>query len=123
MEKAIIIKATGEKSVVEFDEESSYKVLSGAVGGFIERVQLKGGLDLWLNEEGKLTGLPQNPIGTGLWSDSYGTTDIIVGNIIITSGTDDEGNTLGLSDEQVAHLMAYDRAVWMLDSVFLTSFE
>jgi len=122
MEKALIIKTDGTKLVVTFDEESSYKLLSEAVGGYIERVQMKSGIDIWVNEEGKLIGLPQNPIGTALWADSYGTTDIIVGNIIITSGADDEGNTLGLSDEQVTELMAYDRKLWTLEAFTLDSF-
>lgn len=122
MEKAVVIKANGAKSVVEFNEDNSYEILSGTVGGYIQCVTMKDGLDIWLNEEGKLIGLPYNPIGTAIWADSYGTTDIIVGDIIITSGADDEGNTLGLSDEQVTELMAYDRKLWTLGAFTLDSF-
>jgi hypothetical protein len=71
-------------------------------------------VDLWVNEEGKLDNLPQNPIGTSLWVDEYGYTDVIVGNIIITGGTDENGETLGLSLEQVAKFMNYDRELWSL---------
>jgi hypothetical protein len=114
MHKAVIIKATGEKSVVEFNESTAYATLSGAVGGWIECVGLENGLDLWVNEEGKLTGLPQNPVATALWADSYGMTDVIMGDVIITSGTDNEGNTLGLNEEQVDELMDYTRELFLL---------
>jgi hypothetical protein len=109
---AVIIKATGEKSVVEFTNETAYEVLSGTVGGLIQCVSLPSkGLDLWVNEEGKLIGLPQNPIGTALWSDDYGLTDVISGDIIFTGGDDDEGRTLGLTDEQVKTLISYNRTI------------
>jgi len=104
--KAVIIKTDGSKEVVEFTNETSYNMLSGAVGGWIQCVPL-GELDLWVNEEGKLDGLEHNPIATALWIDTYGNTDRIVGNAVFTSGTDDEGNTLGLSEEQIAYLMNY----------------
>ena len=105
--KAVIVKTTGEKSVVEFDNSTAYKTLSGAVGGYIECVHLPEtlDLDLWVNEEGKLDGLVFNLFGTYLWVENYGKTDVIVGDVIFTSGTDNEGHTLGLSDEQVDYLL------------------
>lgn len=115
MEKAVIINTNGSKSIVEFEAGNSYDLLSGAVGGWIECVSLVSkNADLWLNEEGKLDGLPQNPIGTALWTDEYGFTDIIVGNIIITGGVDNEGETLGLTDEQVNYFMNYDSQLYSI---------
>ena len=112
--KAVIITTDGTKSVVEFNERTSYETLSKAVGGYIECVSMRNGLDMWCNEEGKLTGLPQNPTATAIWNDSYGDTDVIVGNVIFTFGVDEDGNTLGLSDEQIKELMEYDRQVWLI---------
>jgi hypothetical protein len=57
---------------------------------------------MWCNEEGKLIGLPFNPLATDLWEESFGKTDLIKGNVIFTGGTDDEGSTLGL-DEATAN--------------------
>ena len=115
MEQAVIIKTDGTKSIVEFEVGKSYNIIKEAVGGYIQVVPLeKANVDLWVNEEGKLNNLPQNPIGTSLWVDEYGYTDTIVGNIIITGGTDENGETLGLSLEQVAKFMNYDRELWSL---------
>jgi hypothetical protein len=107
--KAVIVKTTGEKSVVEFSNETCYSVLSGAVGGYVQPVWLESRkAEMWVNEEGKMNGLDQNPYGTALWIEAYGLTDVIVGDLILTGGTDDEGNTLGLDDERVADLLAYE---------------
>jgi hypothetical protein len=89
------------------DEFVSYATLSRAVGGMIEAVTLPSGLTLWVNEEGKMNGLPVNEYATRLFDSAFGSgIDIIVGNAIITGGADDEGETLGLTDEEVSILVA-----------------
>ena len=45
--------------------------------------------------------LPHNPFGQALWEKSYGRTDYIVGDVVITGGVDDEGETISLTDEQI----------------------
>lgn len=80
---------------------SQLAVLQDAVGGYIEAVDLSDNLTMWVNEEGKLNGLPINPMATMLWEKHFGFTDVIVGNVIFTGGTGSEGETLGL-DEQTA---------------------
>lgn len=110
--KAVIITTDGEKSVVEFTNETSYATLKGAVDGYIEVVHLPNiKADMWVNEEGKLLALPQNPTGTALWVDNYGPSDYTAGNIIITGLVDNEGETLGLSDEQVEYFLNYTKQV------------
>ena len=102
--KAYIINMDGTGGVVEFERGESYSVLSGAVGGYIECVSLASDLDMWVNEEGKLMGLPVNPIGTRMWRAAFGPTDVIVGDIIFTGGVDKNGETLGLSDRHIERL-------------------
>jgi hypothetical protein len=109
MEKALIINTDGSKSVVEFTEDTFLKLAQGTVGGWIQLVRLHSkGIDLYLNEEGKMNGLELNPIATALWTDDYGATDYMVGNVIITGGANSEGNTVGLTDKQVQTLMEYN---------------
>ena len=81
--------------------------------GWIECVRIESlGVDLWLNEEGKLEGLPINFAASYLYWDEYKRpildrlADPIVGNVIITT-SNDEGDTTGLSDEQLDHLQRY----------------
>jgi hypothetical protein len=116
MEKAVIIKTDGTKEIAQFEIGKSYELLSKSVGGYIQLANLPSkGIAMWCNEEGKLTDLPQTPSATALWVDDYSTTDVMVGDVIITSGDiSPDGDTLGLSDEQVADLMIYDKAISLL---------
>jgi hypothetical protein len=112
--KAIKVSTDGVFEVVEFDNSNCYEMLKEGVGGWIECVRLPAtGIEMWVNEEGKLNGLEQNSYGTALWSDSYGLTDVTVGNIVITGGTDDEGETLGLDDETIVYLLDYKKRIFI----------
>lgn len=61
--------------------------MQGFVGGYIEALPLRDGRVMWLNEEGKLIGLPYNAVadlmahqlsGIAMWDD-------IRGNVLIAS--------------------------------------
>ena len=77
-------------------ETDSLAQLQAAVGGWVQAADLQDDLTLWCNEEGKLIGLTPNVIGTHMWEKSFGMTDIIMGDIVFTGGTDDDGDNLGL---------------------------
>jgi len=114
--KAVKINTDGHKTIVNFNEATSYMALSEAVDGLIEAVDLKTlGVTMWVNEEGKINQLKQNAIGTSLYVDEYGMHDFISGDIIFTHvDTDEEGNTLGLTDKQIATLMDYTRTMYVV---------
>jgi hypothetical protein len=112
--KFVEIKTNGDKRIVEVgdSEHDSYNVIRTAVDGLVECVRLYPlNADMWINDNGKALQLDQNPMGTALWVDMYGNTDVISGNIIITGGADEEGTTIGLSDDQVDYFMSYDREI------------
>ena len=124
--KAVIIKTGGSKEVVEFDRTNSYEVLSGAVDGYIQQVPLDDiGVTMYVNEEGKINGLQQNPIATALWIDQWDETDVMVGDVICVSNiVDDDGYDTGLTDEQVQLLLDYRMTAYLAmvedgDPVFL----
>ena len=117
-QKAVIITTEGNKSLVEFDFGNSYQTLSDAVGGMIECVGLKDA-DVWCNENGIAEGLPLNMIASAIYSDAFNSSNAILGNVIITGSCDAEGETLGLTDEQVAYWLAYDKKV--IPTVYLLS--
>lgn len=105
MKKALFVKVEGELEVWEFSPEQEYDAIKQAVGGWIEGVDLPTqNARLWVNEEGKLNGLPVNPNATLLWETNYGATDVIVGNVLITGGIDDNGDTVSLTDEQIVSI-------------------
>ena len=109
-QKAVIISTEGHKSVVEFEFGKSYQLLSDAVGGMIECVSLKDA-DLWCNENGIAEGLELNMIASAIYSDAFNASNPILGNVIITGSVDAEGETLGLTDEQVAYWLEYNKKV------------
>jgi hypothetical protein len=53
------------------------------VGGWVERIQLKNNDILLIDEEGKLKNLDVNQKATDHWVESYGMTDVIVGDAIL----------------------------------------
>jgi hypothetical protein len=79
-------------------EVDSLTQLQEAVGGLVQAVDLRDDLTLWCNEEGKLiNGMQPNVIATHLWEKNFGMTDIILGDVVFTGGTDDEGDNLALT--------------------------
>lgn len=109
MTKFAVLKVDGTLSFEEVDAEKEYDFLSGTVGGYIQAVPLSydetiGDLTLWCNEEGKLDGLPFNQAATMLWELFYGKTDYMVGDVVLSGGTDEEGNTISISEERSVQL-------------------
>ena len=104
--KVLKIPARGEWSFdeVETDGEGgiSLKAMQSMVGGDIERLCLLGhgldGLDLFLNEEGKIQELSYNPKATIL-SMILMHDDCIVGDAFVC-GSDGVGNSVGLTEAQ-----------------------
>ena len=100
------IKANADNSlveIVEFDELNSYATIKEATGGgWIDCVRIPLlGVDVWIDDEGKLVENPKlNAFGTALWFLQYGMNDVVVGDIIVTGGIDEEGNTLGMTREK-----------------------
>jgi hypothetical protein len=96
MKTALRINTDFTTEVLDLDTDTLEK-LQGAVGGLIQAVDLHDDLTLWCNEEGKLiNGMQPNVIGTHLYEKSFSVTDIIMGDVVFTGGTDDEGENLGL---------------------------
>lgn len=95
--QGLLIKATGEVELIAYNKENSYKTIKNAVAGLIQPIDLEPTITLWLNEEGKLDKLPYNHKATALWVYYFDFTDYISGDVFITGGTDENGDTLGIS--------------------------
>jgi hypothetical protein len=104
---AAIIHVDGLIEMVQIDE--GYKAIQKVVGGCFDLVASSTGeTSFWIHDEGKLIGLDVNPVATRmLWdlNPLFRDQDILVGTVLVTGGADDEGNTLGLSDEAELALM------------------
>ena len=77
------------------DQDAMYQALSRGVAGWLQHVTMVADgvkFDVWLNEEGKLLGLPINLRVPG---------DVFVGNLVMTGSDARTGKTLGLSEAQL----------------------
>lgn len=99
MSKAIRVTTNGGTDEWDISENTLSK-MQEAVGGWVQAIDLSDTLTMWCNEEGKIQRLAHNLTAQMLWDDAFGAgTDYIVGDVVFTGGTDDEGRTLGLSAE------------------------
>lgn len=97
--RVIILEAGNPEARVVEKFEHSLETLQQFVGGYIEAVRVNESITIWINEEGKLRGLDPNfnLIGNGK---PY---DIVVGDAIFT-GTDNEGETVSLTDQEIEEI-------------------
>ena len=96
MNKAMIFD--GKLTEVTY-ENDSYDFIKDGVGGYIERIPLRDleerNIDMWCNEEGKLTNLET----TILLSYQNKIYDNVVGNVVFTKNKD--GETISLTDDDI----------------------
>ena len=82
------VKLTTTGQTIELGYNPTLSILQEAVGGYIEGVPIENGY-MYVNEEGKMQGLPVNVLATNLIDFD----DIIVGDVVILEvgeGEDDE---------------------------------
>jgi len=92
---------------ISAETEPSVDQLQTLVEGHFEPVTVLQGIDCWVNEEGKIIGLPANSRAQVLFDETFGPSlDFLVGSAVLTGGTDEEGRSLSLSDEQFAMVRA-----------------
>ena len=108
---AITLNADDTSEIKMFSIGNSYEMIRYAVDGWIECVELRNGISMWVNEEGKmLEDCEYNATATAIFWTTYGfMTDTIYGNVIFTS-VDENGDTIGLNLDQVNYLkeIAFD---------------
>lgn len=97
------LQVTTDGTVKEL-ETLSLESLQEGVGGWVQAIDIRHDVTMWLNEEGKMEGLPLNPVAQALWNQAFGQTDYIVGNAVFTGGTDEDGQTLPLSRERAEEI-------------------
>jgi hypothetical protein len=90
----LALKIDTEGKVTTLDiSENELAQLQEAVDGYIEPVTF-GGFTMWVNEEGLLRNdLVPNPVAYGFYPRA------IMGNIVFTGNSDDEGDTLPLDEK------------------------
>ena len=107
--KALLVTADGNVEVV--DQDWTYQQISSAVGGLIQPVYFENDYDstfAYVNEEGKILGMPENVILTNYWYESGVTVligDYIAGNAVVFGGIDNDGNNKEITADVAAKIM------------------
>lgn len=103
--KFLVLTPFADAYVVNTGPATSLKAIQSLVGGRIELVTqpVMPGLDVWVHEEGRFQIIdvegrpypwPRNPLAASLFRVD------VVGNTVVTR-TDDDGHTLGLTDDDL----------------------
>lgn len=97
--KVLVITTKGEYEERKID--NNLKTLQDIVGGYIEYVDIsQDGLQMIVNEEGKIMDLEYNLGATLLYNTTHLYNDMILGNAIIVN-TDDEGENKSITKEDI----------------------
>ena len=95
--RVIFVPVDHLPQVVEIsdDEDKRLADMQRLVGGYIELVRLEDGLDMWINEEGAIHGLPMNE-----WVSLMDFFGVIYGPVFFARSNAD-GDLVSVSDEDV----------------------
>ena len=115
--RVLVISAETDSVRVDTMPRKSLEYLQGKVGGWVQCVDFPA-YDMWMHEEGKIIGLPQNKIATALWRQTYGDTDIIVGDVVLTGPPDHEGYSTDLPQHVLDATASLSYIVQMMPRVF-----
>lgn len=107
MKLAVGVTVEGHVLVLDLNKaDSELSALQSAVGGWIQAVDLKDGMSMYLNEEGKVHGLDLNPVATKYFEDTYGVgSDVIVGDVVFTGLPDKNGDTTSVTSAQLQDII------------------
>lgn len=91
--QGVVIEPNGTVTAVEVD--NSLQTLWRIVGGYVERVALNDGADLFCNEEGRLLDLLPNPLAQSLVEThgAYPVKGHIVGTVLILGVVNASGDS------------------------------
>jgi hypothetical protein len=98
--RVIVLEAGNPEAKIIEKFDHSLENLQTFVGGYIEAIRVNDSITIWINEEGKLIELPPNFYLTNQDGQAY---DIVVGDVLI-AGTDHEGETVSLTDEEIKEI-------------------
>lgn len=113
----VCVRANDEFALLNCDID--YDFISGFVEGWVEFASLSSECGVYVNEMGKLNGLPVNRIATGIARFiNPAFDDVIVGNAIFCGPADEEGNDTVLSDRLVLDIAGFYRMFSVPEGVF-----
>ncbi|GAA2345235.1 DUF3846 domain-containing protein [Streptomyces kunmingensis] len=105
---ALLIRTNGEFRLLDWpaNDNDHLKILYAACDcDHIDAVRITESLTMWLDDEGLLNGSIANYGATRLYALHRPPHQAYFGHALFTGGTDAQGNTLGLTPDEAAHLV------------------
>jgi|SRR5699024_6880298 len=104
---AVIIPTEGDITTTTLPDDTSERLdaLQHLVEGYIEPVDINEDLSIFVNEEGKLEGLPYNPRATDLFDGNLMPGDYIAGTAVLIGQPDDNGDATSVNLTQADQLL------------------
>lgn len=104
---ALLIRTDGQFRLLDWptDPNATLKVIYAAVDcTHFDAVHVTESITMWVDDEGLLNDSPANLPATLLYALHRPPHQLYHGHALFTGGADAEGNTLGLTGDQAAHL-------------------
>jgi hypothetical protein len=101
----LVATMTANDTIDIIEIDGSLSSMQSLVGGLIQPIDLLEDVTMWVNEEGLLIDLPYNHLAT-TFCGIFGIDTYICGNVFLTGGTDEDGNTMPLKQEYADYLRA-----------------
>lgn len=96
--QGVVIEPDGTVTALELD--NTLQALWDTIGGYVERVVLVDGADMFVNEDGLRLGLPPNPLADALVKthQQQPTLGVILGTALILGAVDPKGDSTDVPD-------------------------
>lgn len=105
---ALLIRTDGQFRLLDWpaNGDQHLKILYAACDAdHIDAVRITEALTMWVDDEGLINEVMPNVGATRLYALHRTPHQVYYGHALFTGGADAEGNTLGLSADEVAHLV------------------
>ncbi|MFI0243176.1 DUF6573 family protein [Streptomyces sp. NPDC016845] len=105
---ALLVRTDGQFTLLDWpaSDDDQLKILYAACNcDHVDAVQITETLTMWLDDEGMINQAAMNPGATHLYSLYRPLHQGYYGHALFTGGADLEGNTLGLTKDEAAHLV------------------
>jgi len=104
------IPVEGHPEIITVEEgQDELALLQKAVGGYIEAVTVtEDGHTLYLNDEGKMNGLPMNETATRMTRGILSPDDLIMGDAILVGPVDHEGESTTVDIDTIGQRFALE---------------
>ncbi|MET8347344.1 DUF3846 domain-containing protein [Streptomyces microflavus] len=105
---ALIIRTDGSFEVIDWPTENHLPILyKGIDCTHVDAVDISRRLTMWIDDSGLINGAPINRAATILYAIHKEPHQHYHGNVVITGGVDHEGETLGLTNDEIASLIEF----------------